>query len=617
MKNKGKTESIIDDINNRLWNNRYEDSVTALSEVSSVLTEAEKIMYEKGMAYARLNIAAFNFLRSNNDAASENLSKALIWFSQHSAEPGYSRALNLSGNLHESFGDYEKALRFCLQSLDLSAGMNDQESEAETCSQLGLIYTRLNNYPKALEYYNTSLKIREKMNDVSGMASSFNRIGMVMRLTREYEESLKFYNQSLEIRIRNNYSTSVPWTLLGIASTYEEMQQYPKALEFYEKGMIGGDKRCTLQCILGSGRILSALGNSIKAEERLVQSLKMAQDLRASSIVAEAYLGLANHFERSGHTENALKSYKLYHKEKESIQSDETKNMLRNIEISHAVEKSEHEKEIYRLKNIELRKAYDIIEENHKEITSSINYASRIQKALLPDFSEIEELGRNCFILYMPKDVVSGDFYWFKRTGDKLIAVAGDCTGHGVPGALMSMLGISFLEDIVNCRKVAESARILNELSKQVQRVLHQKGEIGEARDGMDISICVIDLKSNFIQYSGAYNNLYLIHNDEMFEYKADRMPIGIFDLPGKKFSTHNIISQSGDLIYMFSDGYSDQFGGDDSKKYKSSNLKSFLLKIHKLSLPDQRDALEKEFRSWKGNNSQIDDVMILGLKIN
>ena len=609
-------ESRIDEINSRLWKNRYEDAEGTAAEASSILLKSGKAGYQKGMAYARLNIAACSFLQSKNDIALENLSEALIWFSENSSEPGYPRALNLKGNLYESFGDYEKALQFCLQSHKLSTEINDRETEAETCSQLGMIYTRLCNFMKAMEYYHEGLRIREEMKDENAMASSLNRIGMIMRLTRKYDESLEYYNKSLEIRRKNNQLTSIPWTLLGIASTYEEMQKTSEAIEYYEQGMIGGDIRCTLQCIMGSGRIFSFLGKSDKAEEMLQESLRMAQDLKAMSLVAEAYAGLANHYESTGQAEKALKSYKLYQKTRESVQSDEAQNRLRNIEISHAIEKSEQEKEIFRLKHVELKKAYDIIEEKNKDITASINYASRIQRAMLPDKDEIKGLSKNCFILYLPKDIVSGDFYWFNKTDDKLIVVAGDCTGHGVPGALMSMLGISFLEEIVNNRGITESDKILNELRKEVQRALRQKGNKEEAKDGMDISLCVINKTKKTIQFSGAYNNLYLIRNNELIEYPADRMPISIFDMIDSGFKRNDINILRNDIIYMFSDGYADQFGGPNCKKYKYATLKALLLKIHKLPLTKQEEKLRKEFNDWKGAGPQIDDVLILGLKL-
>jgi len=616
MKKQDIKESEIDKINSSLWESRYNDPAPEISYVSSILEKAINADYQKGIAYARLNIAACSFLKSKNDIAIENLSEALKWFTNNPNEPGYSRALNLKGNLYESFGDYEKALQLCLQAHKFATEINDLDTEAETCSQLGLIYTRICNFSKALEYYNKGLEIREQKKDENAMASSLNRIGMIMRLTKKYEASLMYYNKSLEIRRRNKQFTSIPWTLLGIASTYEEMEKTSEALGFYEQGMIGGDIRCTLQCIMGSGRIYSITGNSDKAEERLKESLRIAQDLRALSLVSEAYAGLANHYESTGQVDKALENYKSYQKIRESIQSDEAQNRLRNVEISHAIEKSENEKEIYRLRHVELKKAYDIIEENNKYITSSINYASRIQQALLPDLSEIKGLSKNCFVLYLPKEIVSGDFYWFNMSDNKLFAVVGDCTGHGVPGALMSMLGISFLEEIINNRKITDSGQILDELRKEVQRALHQKGYSDETKDGMDISLCIIDKSESIIQFSGAYNNLYLVRDGELIEYPADRMPIGIFDNADSNFKRIDIDIVPNDIIYMFSDGYADQFGGPNHKKFKYSPLKALLTEIHMLPLTHQKQRLEKEFNDWKGINPQIDDVLIFGLKL-
>ena len=180
----------------------------------------------------------------------------------------------------------------------------------------------------------------------------------------------------------------------------------------------------------------------------------------------------------------------------------------------------------------------------------------------------------------------------------------------------MSMLGISFLEEIVNNREIIESGKILGELRKEVQKALHQKGEREEARDGMDIALCVIDRIKNSIQYSGAYNNLYLIRSGELSEYNADRMPIGIFELGDNNFTSQDIPYHSGDIIYMFSDGYADQFGGLNTKKFKNKNLKALLLEIHNLPLEEQRNRLESEFLNWKGKNPQTDDVLILGLQL-
>jgi serine phosphatase RsbU (regulator of sigma subunit) len=342
----------------------------------------------------------------------------------------------------------------------------------------------------------------------------------------------------------------------------------------------------------------------------------MAQELNSMALIADAYSALAAHYELYKKPDKALKSFKQFLKSRESLHSSEVQSRLSNIEVAHAVEKSEQEKEIFRLRHVELKKAYDIIEEINRDMTASINYASRIQRAILTDPGEIRGLSGRLFILYMPKDIVSGDFYWITQVKKKLVVVAADCTGHGVPGALMSMLGISFLEEIINYRGITESGKILNELRKEVQHALHQKGAREEQKDGMDISLCVIDKSKNTIQYSGAYNSLYLVRNGELTEYPADRMPIGIYDLSDTEFNSNNIPSLPGDMIYMFSDGYADQFGGPNIKKFKNAQLKELLVSIHKLPVKEQKKKLDKTFHDWKGTNPQIDDVMVLGLKI-
>jgi serine phosphatase RsbU (regulator of sigma subunit) len=610
------SSTAIDKSNEAIWLSRYSDSASVVKKAESILKQAEKIKYHGGVANARLNIAALAFYRSDNKTALKYLTEAFRWFDKNRHEKGYVRALLIKGNIYESFGDYENTLNFWLEALKASRETEDIGSEGEACSQLGLIYTRLCNFPKALEFFNKGLKIREDLNDENAVASSLNRIGMVLRQTKKYEESLGYYFRSLGIRRRNKQGSAIPWTLLGIASTYEDMKKYPEAAEHYEQGMKGADKRCRLQCMMGAGRVYSKLGESQKAEGRLEESLLMATELKSLVLIADAHSALATHYEHYKKPDKALRNFKKYLKAKEAYQSTEVQSRLSNIEVAHAIERSEQEKEIYRLRHVELKEAYDIIEEKNHDITASINYASRIQRAILPSVKDIEGLEESIFILYLPKDIVSGDYYWFSTIGDKLILIAADCTGHGVPGAFMSMLGNSFLEEIINTNKITDPGVILDNLSREVKRALHQKGNINEAKDGMDISICVIDRKRNTLQFSGAYNNLYLVRNGELNEYNADRMPIGYYDDEDKKFTSRLIETQTGDMIYMYSDGYADQFGGADHKKFKYTALKNMVLEICKLPLWEQRDKLEKRFLEWRGSQEQTDDVIVLGYRL-
>lgn len=606
----------IDSANEKLWRKRF-DSLSSIEDACiDSLLKAEYAGYPEGTAYASLNLAAVYFLNSRTEEALEKLTIAINWFSERKKDKGYVRAILLRGNIYESYGDYEKTLSLWLESLNISRETGDAESEAEACNQLGLVYFRLSDYSKSVGYLEKALKLRRELNDINGLASTLNRTGMVLRQVKKYAESLEYYFRSLEIRRRNKQYSAIPWTLLGIANTYEDSGEFDKALEYYKEGMNRSDDRCLLQCMMGAGRIYSRNNEFELAEKLLSEALKMAKNLRTLYLIADAYASLASHFELKGEAFHALENYKLFRETRESLLSEESQSRLRTIEISHAVEKSEQEREIFRLRNVELRKAYDIIEEKNRDITSSISYAGRIQTAMLPRISEIKGLSSHIFILYLPKDIISGDFYWFAEREGNLILAAGDCTGHGVPGALMSMLGISFLEEIVSKQGITSPGKILDQLSMEIRKALRQKGEFTDSKDGMDISLCLIDKRSGVVTYSGANNNLYLISEGQLKEYRADRMPAGYSETPEKKFSEFEIKIARGDIIYMFSDGYADQFGGPNNKKYKYSVLKETLLGIYLQSLIAQKKHLEKEFISWKGDNDQVDDVLLIGYRI-
>jgi len=262
----------------------------------------------------------------------------------------------------------------------------------------------------------------------------------------------------------------------------------------------------------------------------------------------------------------------------------------------------------------------EILINQKKGITDSINYAKRIQTAILPPDIYINELIPDNFIFYKPRDIVSGDFYWVKQVKEFIIIVAADCTGHGVPGAFMSMLGISFLNEIVQRREITQANQVLNELRRQIKRSLRQHGKGGETQDGMDISICVIDIQKNELQYAGAFNPLYIIKDvngkSELNEIKADRMPVGFFHGKEKSFTNHELQLEIGDTVYMFSDGFIDQIGGKDEKKFLSKNFKELLLEIHNNPMYGQKEILETRFNEWTKGYEQLDDVLVIGFRI-
>ncbi len=258
----------------------------------------------------------------------------------------------------------------------------------------------------------------------------------------------------------------------------------------------------------------------------------------------------------------------------------------------------------------------NIIEQKSRDIFESIQYASRIQEAVLQPINFLNEWGIDNFILYKPANVVSGDFYWGCRKNDRIIIAAADCTGHGVPGALMSILGLAFLDDITNTRKILNAADVLNFLREDIIKKLRQKGIPGEAKDGMDISLCIIDKRAGIVNFAGANNPLYMIRDGSFSMINADKMPIGIFSSPPEPFTNNVFELKKGDLLYLFSDGYADQFGGKEGRRFMYRPFQELLLKNHNEPLPLQKEILDNTFENWKGSYGQVDDVLVMGFRL-
>jgi serine phosphatase RsbU (regulator of sigma subunit) len=258
----------------------------------------------------------------------------------------------------------------------------------------------------------------------------------------------------------------------------------------------------------------------------------------------------------------------------------------------------------------------DKISSQTEKITDSIRYASLIQSAILPPENRMKQIISDYFILFKPSEIVSGDFFWVEEKGDQLFLCVADCTGHGVPGALMSMLGVALLNEIIIKNEVNKSDEILNQLRESVILYLHQTGKPGETQDGMDLALCVIDRKSKSLEFSGAFNPLYISRGGEITEIKGDRMPIGIHMKHQMPFTRHKANIMKDDILYLFSDGYIDQFGGMNDKKFSAKRFKELLEGIHNEPMERQKEILDETMTNWRDKEEQIDDILVMGIKI-
>jgi phosphoserine phosphatase RsbU/P len=268
-------------------------------------------------------------------------------------------------------------------------------------------------------------------------------------------------------------------------------------------------------------------------------------------------------------------------------------------------------------RTLRIEKQKEEIEDQKKHIMDSIYYARRIQNAILPSFNHIDDYLKNFFILYLPKDIVSGDFYWMHEVEGLFMMAAVDCTGHGVPGAFMSIVGFNQLNNAVNVKKARTASTILDELNQGVIATLNEKESDTSIKDGMDMALCVFDFKARKVEFAGANNPLVIIRDRKIIKFKGDRFPIGVFEGSKQQLFRNNVIDiKEGDCIYLSTDGYADQFGGAEGKKFLVRRFEDLLLSIHSHPMEVQKEMLQKKLTEWKGKNDQVDDILIIGIKI-
>lgn len=290
------------------------------------------------------------------------------------------------------------------------------------------------------------------------------------------------------------------------------------------------------------------------------------------------------------------------------------------LELSKKVIEQKHEEVVLQKVEIQLQK--DSLEAKNREITDSISYAKSIQNALIPSEEKFRDALKESFVLFKPKDIVSGDFYWVYRKDEIVFYVTADCTGHGVPGGFMTMLGLSFLDQIIVNQHVQNPAEVLDLMKEKLIKTLNQYGQVGENKDGMDINVCRLDTSKNELTFSAANNNIYVVKNDspvpgqkELLVYKADRQPCGYFIL-NKPFTSQTIQLNPGDCVYTFTDGYADQFGGPKGKKFRYKQFEQMLLNNSYGEMAMQRDILNDTMDEWRGTHEQVDDILVIGVRI-
>lgn len=577
--------------------------------------------------------------------------------------------LNNVGYIYNDLGEVEKAIEYYHKSLKLEEEIGNKQGIATSLNNLAFIYDKQDNTEKSLEYYYKSLKLLRELKDKHNIARSLNNIGSMIEKDGDLEKALDHYQKSLYIsqEISNKHGIAISFINIGLI--FEKQGNLDEALEYYYKSLklreeLDDKDGITMSC----NRIANLLLKMNKvplAKEFAIKSFKISKDLGFPQNIEISAQMLSQIYEREENGMLALEMHKLSIQMRDSISNQNTKQATTLQQAKYDYEKQKtiddanhqrlinekqdekerqkiltystagililvvvflifvfnrlrvtrKQKEKIELQNIELELQKQIVEEKNKEITDSIHYAKRIQAAILPPNKVVKEFLPQSFIMYKPKDIVAGDFYWLEHKDNKVFFAAADCTGHGVPGAMVSVVCNNGLNRSVREHGIIDPGKILD---KTREIVIHEfeKSE-DEVKDGMDISLCVLDGQK--LLWAGANNPLWIVRpikdKYEFIELKPDKQPIGKY-AEEKPFTTHEVELQKGDSIYIFTDGYHDQFGGEKGKKFKAAKLKELLLSIQDKIMSEQHSIINNAFETWKGSLEQVDDVCVIGVKI-
>jgi len=606
------------------------------------------------------SIGVVYYQQGKYPAALEYYLKALAIDDEMGSKRGIASDLCNMGLVYTNQENYDKALEDFLKALAINQEIGNKRGISTDLGNIGNVYSSQNNYPKAIEYELKTLDIDKEIGDKAGVASDLNSIGNIYKEQKNYDKALESYLKSLGIDRAIGDLHGIAAELDGIGNVYFFQKKYKQSHIYLDSALNLskqiGEKEYIKDVYSNMGDLDSAIGNYKEALQDYKNYIVFRDSLVNEENTKKTVQAEMNfEFEKKQTTEKAEQD------KKDAIASQEKKKQLvirnsfiggfalmfalaffifrgyrqkqkANIIITQQKEEVEKQKAL-----VEHQKA--LVEEKNRDVLDSITYAKRLQDAILPPLSLIKQYLPESFVFYKPKDIVAGDFYWLERVtslnlsqgrdfersqpdmpspmgegkDEVILIAAADCTGHGVPGALVSVVCSNALNRTVKEFKITEPGKILDKVRELVLETF-EKSE-SNVQDGMDISLCCINTKTNEIQWSGAYNSLWYIQQGEIKEVVANKQPIGKTDKP-IPFNTHKLQLQKGDTLYLFTDGYADQFGGPKGKKFKYKQFQEMLLANSKKPMPEQEKILEHTLNEWKGELEQIDDVLVIGIGI-
>lgn len=644
-------------------NFRKKDSYVIIQIYLNALKQMEEIGDKKGMALCHQYLSqAYCYTGKYKEAIHED-QKSIEIKSLINDRIGIAISYNGIGTSYFWLGDYQKALEYYLKALKLDEELNEKFGISRMELNVACVFLNLSKPAEALKYMERSLKTKMEINDREGIALVYTNMAALYIQENKKDKAIEYCLKTVEVgkELQNPYFAFNAYVNLG--NIYLEQHRIDEALDYFLKAYKDCQKTDNkiniVEVTSGIGKCYEQKKDYVSALEFYNKSLNVGKEADYKMGVKEAYSRLSTLYEKMGNLKEALSYNKLLGGLKDTLLNEQ--NMKQTAELNTRYETEKKEKEIllltkdqqlkdkslkeqrliriglligltlflvlsfllfnrYKYKqkaNLILERQKEEINQKNIMITDSIDYAKTIQEAILPDDSKLKELLPEYFILYKPKAIVSGDFYWINRKDNKIIFAVADCTGHGVPGAFMSLLGHNILENVIQREEAGDPAAILTELNKEIVKRF-SKGEEQNVKHAMDIAIICLDLKNYNLQYAGARNSLYIVRNEVLTEIKADKQSTGIVSKDHLEVHyTNNIYElKKDDMLYLFSDGFADQKGGQEKKKFFYQPFKTLLTSISSISVDEQHLKLDETITNWIGNGEQIDDILVIGIKI-
>lgn len=641
---------------------KNESPSVAMSYANKQLEISQETDQQKLIAYSLITRSKVSKQQSDYKSAEADLNKALEIYTALDDKSWISSIYTDLGNLGYVRGEFDLALSYYMKSLKISEALKDKASQANVLNNIANIHLYQQQNEKAIMYYKQAFAINSALGDKKRSALTLDNIGLVYLNMEKFDTALIYQTKALKMVEEIDDKQFLSETLINTGALYQQMGKYDEALVYFQRAYDISiqieSKYLMCGCLLNIGESYKLKKNYPFALEKTLEAFTIADSIGAKSNLQKAASNLSDIYAEMEQFENSLKYYKIYSETKDSVFSQESSNQINELSAKYEADKRQNEIELlkkdndlnktinlslfigiglvvvllslifYRYqekrkanrlleeKNVAIHIQKELVVEKNKEITDSINYARKIQDAMLPSQKILDEYFRDNFIFYQPKDIISGDFYWALRKDDKLYVAAADCTGHGVPGALMSMIGVTFLRQIINELNVTDTSEILNRLHSLVLNTLNEDISTRNSKDGMDVALLKIDLLNKKAQFSGAVRPLYVSSKKGFEIIKGDRYSIGGIKSMEETFSSVEIDLTGGKSFYMFSDGFADQFGQQNGKKFMVKNLQNLLAEVSALPMDEQLKRVSKVFADWKGSTEQTDDVLLVGIKV-